>query len=118
MDYTCPCCGYKTFNEPPGSYNGCPICFWEDDLVQLRFPQIGGANINLIEAQINFEKFGATEQRFIEYVRKPNDSDVKDLLWRKFNPNVDKLTQPEDGYFENVKSVVNEKPVYYWLKKS
>ena len=117
MKYTCPICGYKTFNEPSGSYASCPICFWEDDAVQLHFPQIGGANINLIDAQSNFEKYGATEERFIEHVRKPNDSDIKDPMWRKFDLEKDKLNPPQEGYFENVKSVVTEKFEYYWLKK-
>jgi Cysteine-rich CPCC len=30
---------------PPGSYEICPVCFWDDDLVQLRWPTYaGGAN--------------------------------------------------------------------------
>jgi rubrerythrin len=37
MKYPCPGCGYLVFDEPPGSYEICPICFWEDDLAQLRF---------------------------------------------------------------------------------
>ncbi len=37
-NYPCPCCGYLVFTEPPGSYTICPICFWEDDISQLRFP--------------------------------------------------------------------------------
>lgn len=33
------------FTEPPGSYEICQICRWEDDPVQLNNPQIaGGAN--------------------------------------------------------------------------
>ncbi|NIP43329.1 MAG: hypothetical protein GWN61_14025, partial [candidate division Zixibacteria bacterium] len=35
MIYTCPCCGYRTLDDPPGSYDICGICFWEDDTVQL-----------------------------------------------------------------------------------
>ncbi|WP_248129036.1 CPCC family cysteine-rich protein [Pseudomonas sp. W2Aug9] len=26
--FTCPCCGYAVFEEHPGSYDICPICFW------------------------------------------------------------------------------------------
>ncbi|MFV1884526.1 MAG: CPCC family cysteine-rich protein [Balneola sp.] len=30
--YYCPCCVYDTLiEEPPGTYNICKICFWEDD---------------------------------------------------------------------------------------
>ncbi|MEH7657210.1 CPCC family cysteine-rich protein, partial [Bacillus velezensis] len=35
MKYTCPCCGYRTIEEePPGTYEICNICYWEDDEVQ------------------------------------------------------------------------------------
>ncbi|HEY5908286.1 MAG TPA: CPCC family cysteine-rich protein, partial [Vicinamibacteria bacterium] len=43
--YPCPCCGYLMFKESPGSHDICKICFWEDDIVQLRDPHFsGGAN--------------------------------------------------------------------------
>jgi len=61
--HPCPSCGYDVFGEPPGSYDICPICFWEDDIVQLAFPDLaGGANkCSLIEGQHNFAAFGACE---------------------------------------------------------
>lgn len=35
MKYTCPCCGYKTFDiKPPGTVDICPVCYWQDDLHQ------------------------------------------------------------------------------------
>jgi hypothetical protein len=42
----CPCCGYRTFRDPGyGSYDLCPVCFWEDDDLQLSEPDYrGGAN--------------------------------------------------------------------------
>jgi anaerobic ribonucleoside-triphosphate reductase len=51
--YTCPSCGFKTFAEPPGSYDICKICGWEDDGVQLANPACGGGanKESLIEAQ-------------------------------------------------------------------
>ncbi len=56
--YPCPCCGRLVFDEPPGSYSICPVCFWEDDGVQLRWPDwAGGANKpSLIDAQRIYEK--------------------------------------------------------------
>jgi Cysteine-rich CPCC len=53
-DYPCPCCGFETFSEPPGSYEICDICGWEDDHVQLAHPLIGGGanRMSLQEAQI------------------------------------------------------------------
>jgi len=53
MAHPCPCCGHLTFNQPHGSYDLCPVCFWEDDAYQLRYPELlGRANgITLVEAQ-------------------------------------------------------------------
>lgn len=44
-DYPCACCGYLVFGEPPGTFEICPVCDWEDDDVQARHPRNrGGAN--------------------------------------------------------------------------
>jgi len=64
--YPCPCCGFLVFQEPPGSYDICPFCFWEDDALQLEFATTlgGGANHPTLEqAQLNFQTLGACEQR-------------------------------------------------------
>lgn len=82
--YTCPCCGYKTLDEmPPGTYDICEICFWEDDGIQFDNPDYrGGANhVSLREAQKNFLEFGACEKEMIFFVREPNENDVKDEDW-------------------------------------
>ena len=81
---TCPCCGYKTFNEPYGSYNICPVCFWEDDLIQKEDPTYeGGANrVSLIQAQKNFLEFGACEPEMKHRVRKPAENEPKDENWQ------------------------------------
>ncbi|OLS33795.1 CPCC family cysteine-rich protein [Bacillus sp. MRMR6] len=84
MKYTCPCCGYKTLDEePPGTYEICSICFWEDDGVQYDDPDYrGGANTSsLREAQKNYILFGACEEGILS-VRKPNENDVKDPNWK------------------------------------
>ena len=85
MKYTCPCCGYQTLDEvPPGTYEICSICFWEDDGVQFDDPDYeGGANQpSLKQAQKNYVLFGACDESYIESVRKPNGSDVKDIHWK------------------------------------
>lgn len=74
MRYTCPCCSYFTFEEKPsGTYYICPVCYWEDDIVQLEDPDFsGGANeVSLNKAKDNFKEFGASELRFKSKVRKP-----------------------------------------------
>ncbi len=83
--YTCPCCGYKTLGEKlPGTYDICPICFWEDDPLQFDDPDYeGSANVpSLRQAQRNFLEFGAVERRLITYVRKPTEKEAKDPNWK------------------------------------
>ena len=63
--YPCPCCSGLVFDEPPGSYSICPICFWEDDQLQLAFPLMaGGANkLSLLQSQEEFLRIGASDPR-------------------------------------------------------
>lgn len=85
MKYTYPCCGYKSLDEePPGTYDICKICFWEDDVVQFADPDYeGGANgASLRQAQKNYEKFGACEERYIPFVREASESDERDPNWK------------------------------------
>ena len=44
--YKCPCCERFTLSEePPGTYEVCEVCGWEDDLAQYKNPDLeGGAN--------------------------------------------------------------------------
>jgi len=81
---TCPCCGHKTLSEPPGSYEICKVCFWEDDPVQLLDPSFsGGANLpSLMECQANYAEFGVSEQRFLDKVRPPKAGEEHDPFWR------------------------------------
>lgn len=74
MSYPCPCCKYLTFDEEPnGSFEICPVCFWEDDNVQNEDPSYdGGANgICLKEAKENFAKYCAIKKEYSSKVRKP-----------------------------------------------
>lgn len=45
----CPCCGQETVSE----YDVCPVCYWENDPIQLQNPNFsGGANqMSLTEAK-------------------------------------------------------------------
>ncbi|GAA3630810.1 hypothetical protein GCM10022223_55840 [Kineosporia mesophila] len=82
--HPCPCCGHLVFGEPPGSYNICPVCFWEDDVVQLRYPDhVGGANaLSLVEAQRCYIQFGAMERRFMTHGRPAAADEPLDDGWR------------------------------------
>jgi Cysteine-rich CPCC len=72
--FACHCCGFLTLEEEPlGTFEICPVCFWEDDDVQLREPTWTGANyVTLSEAKENFARFGASEERFKPFVRSPS----------------------------------------------
>ncbi len=83
--FTCPCCGYRTLNEPPGSYEICEVCFWEDDHSQLIDPaDRDGANspLSLMECQTNYLRLGVSEARFLDTVRSPEAHEVRDAEWR------------------------------------
>lgn len=109
--YPCPCCGHLVFVEPPGSEDICLVCFWEDDLQQLRWPTLGGLNnsVSLIEAQQNRARLGAIEERFAGDVRPPTADEPLDPTWYPIqNPSAfegpdDSAPWPEDST-----------TLYYW----
>jgi Cysteine-rich CPCC len=70
--YPCHCCGFWTLSDPQsGSYEVCPVCFWEDDAVQNEDPAFeGGANrVCLAKARLNFIRIGACAEESIANVR-------------------------------------------------
>lgn len=79
MKFKCPCCGYRTLSiEKRGSYEICPVCYWEDDKVQFADPEFkGGANrVSLTEARANFKAYGVSEPEHKSKVRKPFDDEL------------------------------------------
>lgn len=70
----CPCCGSLTLEGDEGDYDICPVCFWEDDPLQLRDPTYaGGANaVSLEQARHNYQRYGVSEERFKDDVRPPS----------------------------------------------
>jgi len=74
MHFPCLCCGYRTLEEEPGgTFEICPVCFWEDDNLQARDPTYaGGANkVSLQEARTNFARMGAKSTMSLPVVRPP-----------------------------------------------
>lgn len=116
MKYTCPCCGYLSFNSPPGSHEICTICFWEDDISQLRFAlQSGGANKeSLIVSQKNFEEMGSIERRFVTQTRDPSDFDERDPEWRKIDLSKDNFEVPILGKDYGNSYPNDPTTLYYW----
>jgi hypothetical protein len=71
--FPCRCCGYLTLKEqPPGTFDICPVCFWEDESVDT-----GGANAaTLVEARENFRRFGACTENERDCVRPPTPDEI------------------------------------------
>ena len=115
--YPCPCCGYLVFDESPGSYQICPICFWEDDLSQLRFVRTTCANhVSLLEGQENFINEGVCELRFRSNVRRARASDLREAQWRRFDLSKDTVEEPfhEMDYGNTYPDDTTQ--LYYWRK--
>lgn len=70
----CACCGYFSISE---EWEICSVCFWEDNWYQAaHMDDAAGPNtICLRDARENFQKFGASEERFILMVRPPKDEE-------------------------------------------
>jgi hypothetical protein len=99
------------FAEPPGSDDICMICFWEDDATQLRFPLLGDQTnfVPLAEAQRNYAKFGAIEERFAGDVRQPTDDEARDPEFRPIDPSDSfEETEADEG------GPTDPTALYYW----
>ncbi|MBC1223494.1 hydrolase [Nostoc sp. UCD121] len=74
MKYECPCCGNRTLKEEGvGTFEICPVCFWENDNVQFEDPDFtGGANeVSLNQARQNYQEFRASARQHLSHVRPP-----------------------------------------------
>ena len=108
--YPCPCCGFASFSEPPGSYEICTVCGWEDDHVQLRNPDMsGGANHDSLRAaQISALGRLPPEVTSVKGMQRTKD-------WRPLNASdVFDSPAPISGgeYFHA--AAEDEEPKYYW----
>ncbi|WP_051450806.1 CPCC family cysteine-rich protein [Actinospica robiniae] len=86
--FPCVCCGHLVFEQRVGSFEICPVCFWEDDLVQTRWPDFeGGPNqLSLIECQRNYRALGAVQTRVLKYVRPAADDEPIEDGWFPLGP--------------------------------
>ena len=78
--FPCPCCGYYTLDDKAdNTFQICPVCYWEDDGVQLNDIdyKYGANNVSLREARTNFKKYGAIEKQFLKFVRLPKQDELK-----------------------------------------
>jgi len=101
------------FSEPPGSYDICELCGWEDDHVQLTHPNMGGG--------ANKSSLAAHQQRALQtYPLGVNvvGGHTRSSEWRPLRPSeVQSRSAPADGkaYFE---AAADHAPQYYWLRNA
>jgi len=76
--HPCPCCGCLTLHGR-GSYEVCPVCFWEDDGQDDPYADEvwGGPNgrLSLATARENYRRIGASDEASIPKVRAPLPSE-------------------------------------------
>lgn len=78
--FTCPCCANLTLDqEGVGTFEICPVCFWENDNVQFENPDLAaGANeVSLNQARRNYLEFGASARTYIGKARPPLPDEIR-----------------------------------------
>lgn len=82
------------------------------------FDEGGGANApSLIQAQRNFEEFGATERRVVHLVRRPLAEEARPADWRPIDPRVDHAELFDVGNDQDVSRPdypEDTTTLYYW----
>jgi cysteine-rich CPCC protein len=113
MLHPCPACGFLVFDQPAGSYDVCPVCDWEDDHVQLRYPGMrGGANRESLRQYQDriLKRFPSDVQEAGEWQR--------DRSWRPVRDDecaTERMPGSGTEYFE---AVSEEAPPYYWQRST
>ena len=113
--YPCPCCGFLVFNGHPGTYEFCPVCAWQETVVQLRFAMFpGGPNkSNLVEAQAIYSEYGTTKRG--RQPRAPSSAGFeRDENWRPIDLTIDNIELTTTG--KHGKDLPKDRTLlYYWL---
>jgi hypothetical protein len=77
--HRCPCCSYRTLYER-GSFEICPVCYWEDDGQDNADAGTvrGGPNgsLSLSQARANYGKYGVYDPKYTEHVRPPRSVEM------------------------------------------
>lgn len=115
--YPCPCCGHLVFSRQPGFHQVCPICLWEDELAQLRFPRMTGIsnNVSLLQAQRNFQRHGVAEVRNQGRGRDAVEGEEVEPGWRLLDPTRDNIEEPRRGVdYDATYPWADTTVLYYW----
>ncbi|WP_081748841.1 CPCC family cysteine-rich protein [Nocardiopsis sp. CNT312] len=115
--FPCPCCGFRVHEDPPGSHMICPVCDWEDDPVQLRWPRMpGGANkASLYEAQRIFKEANPHLGETVEVVKNNFKHEVRDPGWRMIDFEIDDF---EDYSSLHRDPWPDDRTLLYWWRDS
>ncbi|MGW1230847.1 CPCC family cysteine-rich protein [Streptomyces sp. NPDC001478] len=113
--YPCAACGHRVFEDPPGSSMICPVCRWEDDASQLRWPAMkGGANrVSLVEAQRAYARAGVSEERFAADARQPRPGEDRPPGWRP----VDASDSFEEPLVQDRPWPADRTVLYWWTPR-
>jgi hypothetical protein len=115
--FPCPCCGHLVFDREPGFHQVCPICLWEDELAQLRFPMMPGISntVSLVDAQVNYQRIGVAERKNQGQGRAALDGEDVEEGWRPIDPQIDNLERPTSGEdYATSYPWSNTTVLYYW----
>jgi len=101
----------------PGHHQVCPICGWEDNLAQLRFPLMPGSSnhVSLRDGQLNYRDCGAAERRNVGLTRRPLAEEKVDAGWRLLDVDADNIEQPQRGEpYADTYPYEDTTVLYYW----
>jgi len=110
------------FREPPGSYDLCAVCDWEDDAVQLRADwwDFGGANAPLRVEQWKYQRRVQLPDGVVDPTG-PQPGDLRDPSWYPLPESAPEPTSRDRmpggfDYFQAIDAepVGNEPSPYYW----
>jgi hypothetical protein len=107
--FPCPACGFLAFSEPPGSYEICGICGWEDDHVQLAHPAspIGANGESLFDAQ-------RRTLRDLPLEIKERNGLIRDPAWRPLTEAEARSSRPPKNGRSYFEAALGDSPNYYW----
>ena len=94
------------------------MCWWEDDLVQLRWPDYGGGanHPSLIGAQDNYLRTGASDPRLLAHVRLAEVSEPLDPSWRPFDVDRD-LVEVRVSGVDYGNTYDDDRTIYYYWRR-
>jgi hypothetical protein len=89
--FQCPCCDFFTL-DARGEYDICPICFWEDDGIDIDRPDShsGPNHKTLREGRHNFQQIGACDPEMLPHV-------LPQSKWSRYQRQERSLTRRSSG---------------------